>query len=151
MGRLNYYRISCYTPYEYPDYIIMAHKDRFTSSELSVMVYDVIDDYVSKYAKKDSYDGKQQMPCDINVFNFFEKGLLIYGLHLKYDFIKCSIVGEASVESGYLLRDNEFQSPFLHKRYKDLEIGQCKKCKRREHIAFDKYECLVKNKRRDVI
>ena len=53
---LNYYRISHYEPYDGSDDIIMGHKSRFTDSELSVMVYDVIDDYVHKYADEDSYD-----------------------------------------------------------------------------------------------
>lgn len=46
MEDLNYYKISCYEPYEGSDDIIVGHKSRFTDSELSVMVYDVIDNYV---------------------------------------------------------------------------------------------------------
>ena len=62
---LNYYKISHYEPYDGSDDIIVGHKSRFTDSELSVMVYDVIDDYVNRYADEDLYDDERRMPCDI--------------------------------------------------------------------------------------
>lgn len=52
---LNYYKISHYEPYDGSDDIIMGHKSYFTDSELSVIVYDVIDDYVHKYADGDGF------------------------------------------------------------------------------------------------
>ena len=47
---LNYYKISHYEPYDGSDDIIMGHKSDFTDSELSVMVYDVIDEKI-EFAK----------------------------------------------------------------------------------------------------
>lgn len=145
MESLNYYKISCYAPYECSDDIIVGHKSRFTDSELSVMVYDVIDNYVHKYADEDLYH--KTMPCDIHTSNLFERGLLIHGLHSKYGFVRCPIVGEASVESGYLLRDDDLQSPFLHDKYKELPIGQCEECKKKGSLLFNHYGCPVKNPR----
>lgn len=145
MGDLNYYKISCYEPYEGSDDIIVAHENRFTDSELSVMIYDVIDNYVRNYADEDLY--YKIMPCDVRTSNLFEGGLLVHLLHSKYGFVKCPIVSEASVESGYLLRDDYLQSPFLHGRYKDLEIGQCKECKKEGSLMFNHYGCPVKNPR----
>lgn len=145
MENLNYYKISCYEPYECSDDIIVGYKSRFTDSELSVMVYDVIDNYVHKYADEDLYH--KTMPCDIHTSNLFERGLLIHGLHSKYGFVRCPIVGEASVESGYLLRDDDLQSPFLHDKYKELPIGQCEECKKEDSLLFKKYGCPVKNPR----
>ena len=142
---LNYYKISHYEPYECLDDIIMGHKSRFTDSELSVMVYDVIDDYVHKYADEDLYDNEKRMPCDVHTSNLFKRGLLIHGLHSKYGFVRCPIVGEASVEEGYLFRDDGLQSPFLHGRYKELPIGQCKECKKEDSLLFKEYGCPVKN------
>lgn len=146
MENLNYYKISCYEPYEGSDDIIVGHKSRFTDSELSVMVYDVIDNYVRQYADEDLYH--KTMPCDVNTSNLFERGLLIHGLHSKYGFVRCPIVSEASVESGYLLRDDDLQSPFLHDKYKELPIGQCEECKKKGSLLFNHYGCPVKNPRR---
>ncbi len=143
---LNYYKISHYEPYECSDDIIVGHKSRFTDSELSVMVYDIIDNYVHKYADEDVYH--KTMPCDVHTSNLFERGLLIHGLHSKYGFVRCPIVGEASVEEGYLLRDDGLQSPFLRGKYKELPIGQCKECKKEDFLSFKKDGCPVKNPRR---
>lgn len=145
MEDLNYYKISCYEPYECSDDIIIAHENRFTDSELSVMVYDVIDNYIRQYADEDSYHST--MPCDVNTSDLFKRGLLIHGLHSKYGFVKCPIVSEASVESGYLLRDDDLESPFLYDKYKELPIGQCEKCKKEGSLMFKHYGCPVKNPR----
>lgn len=75
--------------------------------------------------------------------------LLIHGLHLRYGFVKCPIVSEASFEAGYLFRDDGLQSPFLHNKYKELPIGQCKECKREDSLFFKKHGCPVKNPRMD--
>ena len=145
---LNYYKISHYEPYDDSDDIIMGHKSYFTDSELSVMVYDIIDDYVHKYADEDSYDDERRMPCQIHTSDLIKKRmLLIHGLHLRYGFVKCPIVSEASFEAGYLFRDDDLQSPFLHNKYKELPIGQCKECKRENSLLFKKHGCPVKNPR----
>lgn len=147
---LNYYKISHYEPYDDSDDIIMGHKSYFTDSELSVMVYDVIDDYVHKYADEDLYDDERRMPCDIHTFDLLKRRmLLIHGLHLRYGFVKCPITSEASFEVGYLFRDDGLQSPFLHDKYKKLPIRQCKECKREDSLLFKKYGCPVKNPRTD--
>lgn len=150
MEQLNYYQISCYEPYECSDDIIIGHKSHFTDSELSIMVYDVIDNYVHKYADEDLYNDNRHMPCDIHTSDLLKRMLLIHGLHLKYGFIKCPIVGKASFEAGYLLRDDDLQTPFLHSQYKDLEIGQCQECKRKDSTLFKQYGCPVKNPRREM-
>ena len=117
---LNYYKISHYEPYDDSDDIIMGHKSYFTDSELSVMVYDIIDDYVHKYADEDSYDDERRMPCQIHTSDLIKRRmLLIHGLHLRYGFVKCPIVSKASFEAGYLFRDDDLQSPFLHNKYKE--------------------------------
>lgn len=150
MENLNYYKISHYEPYDGSDDIIMGHKSYFTDSELSVMVYDVIDDYVHKYADEDSYDDEKRMPCNINTSDLIKRRmLLIHGLHLRYGFVKCPITSKASFESGYLFRDDNLQSPFLHGKYKELKIGQCKECKREDSLFFEEYGCPVKNPRTD--
>ncbi|WP_427831996.1 hypothetical protein [Methanobrevibacter intestini] len=105
----------------------------------------MIDNYVHKYVDEDLYH--KIMPCDVHTSNLFERGLLIHGLHQKYGFVRCPIVSEASVESGYLLRDDGLQSPFLHDKYKELKIGQCKECKKENSLLFKKYGCPVKNPR----
>lgn len=145
MENLNYYKISCYEPYECSDDIIVAHKSRFTNSELSVMVYDAIDTYMREYADEDVYHST--MPCDVHTSNFFDRGMLVHLLHSKYGFVRCPIVAEASVESGYLLRDDDLQSPFLHDKYKELPIGQCEKCKKEDSLMFNHYGCPVNNPR----
>ena len=73
--------------------------------------------------------------------------LLIHGLHLRYGFVKCPIISKASFEAGYLFRDDDLQSPFLHNKYKELPIGQCKECKREDSLSFKKHGCPVKNPR----
>ena len=148
MENLNYYKISHYEPYDGSDDIIVGHKSRFTDSELSVMVYDVIDDYVNRYADEDSYDDERRMPCDMHTSDLLSRRmLLIQGLRLRYGFVTCTILGKASVEAGYLFRNDGLQSPFLHSKYKKLPIGQCKECKRKDSLLFKKDGCPVKNPR----
>lgn len=144
---LNYYKISHYEPYEASDDIIMGHKSYFTDSELSIMVYDVIDDYVHKYADEDLYNDEKRMPCDIRTSDLLKRMLLVEGLHLRYGFVKCPIVSKASFEAGYLFRDDNLQSPFLHDKYEELPIGQCKKCNKKDSLFFEEYGCPVKNPR----
>ena len=148
MENLNYYKISHYEPYDGSDDIIVGHKSRFTDSELSVMVYDVIDDYVNRYADEDLYDDERRMPCDIHTSDLLNRRmLLIQGLRLRYGFVACTILGKASVEAGYLFRNDGLLSPFLHGKYKELSIGQCKECKRKGSLLFKKDGCPVKNPR----
>lgn len=149
MENLNYYKISHYEPYEDSEDIIVGHKSYFTDSELSVMVYDVIDNYVHKYADEDLYNDKRRMPCDIHTSDLLKRALLIQGLHLRYGFVKCPISSEASFEAGYLFRDDGLESPFLHDKYKELKIGQCKECKKKDSLLFKKDGCPVKNPRID--
>ena len=73
--------------------------------------------------------------------------IINFGLHLRYGFVKCPIVSKASFEAGYLFRDDDLQSPFLHNKYKELPIGQCKECKRENSLLFKKHGCPVKNPR----
>lgn len=62
-------------------------------------------------------------------------------------YVKVRMYKEMIQQAGYLFRDDGLQTPFLHGKYKELLIGQCKECKRKDSLLFKKDGCPVKNPR----
>ena len=140
-----YYKISIDTEYEGSEDMIVGHEERFTNFEFNTIVLECIDECVDIFCSQNEYKNKE--PCYFNVDDLLTHFYLPHHLRIR-GFEICRPMFTCNIMNGRILADNEFQSPFFVKRYKNKEIGQCVDCSFEGKRFFE--GCPVYHKRRDL-
>ena len=140
---MHYYQVGNYEPYMYENMYMIAHEQAFDKYELDVMIQDVIDEYVEKYAtQKEVYTKCKIKPCNIDIEQMFEE-VILTGLSYKYGFKICRPSTTISLYNYHLFRKSpRGREDFLAQRYKDYDIPLTYEC------SICNKKCKILNKRK---
>lgn len=150
-----YYKICIYEPYDHSDEIIISHAKQYNNFELSSIIQEVVDGVVEDYAAQDTY--RHIYPCDLVLdisydnIGGFPKGALgnvLSRLKEDYDFEIIIPIESIDIQKTHLFNHefNEDNPAYLYSRYKDLILGECNNCYRKNWESFK--GCPVNNERR---
>lgn len=152
-----YYKIRIYEPYDHSDEIIISHTKEYSNFELSSIIQEVIDGAIEDYAAQEKYVTREYYPCNMkiilkqnNMSGYPEGflGIILSRLHFDYGFEIITPMETIDIQETHLFDQeyNDDNPAYLYSRYKDLILGECNNCYRKNWESFK--GCPVNNERR---